>query len=168
MHRFPLAVAAAALAALPACSTYDFDQARRADGSFDIPKLIADLEASGQDRLDCGTWIPLLYLDVVSFERTAVPMAAGYHLEHFRSYGPAFCAGSRDEWYVDAHGADIEHGDREWLAWGVLYHDRDEYVVTPHGVRHRGHERIALLFGNDGVRYAPTVAARPAEAPPGN
>lgn len=147
-------VAAALLVAASACSTYDFAAAQRPDGSYDTQRLIADLEASGEESLSDGTWIPLLYLDLRRFEKNDVLLPAGYTLSHLRSYGPLFCTGSREFASSDAKGAEIETGDREWAGWGLLYHDRDDYVATTHGRRLDYSQRFLLLFGSDGRIYA--------------
>lgn len=148
------AVPALTLLALTACTTYDFSQARLPDGSLDQKKLITDLEASGKRALDEGTWIPLLYLDLLTFEKSDRELPEGYTLTHVKSFGPLFFAGSADEKVLAKDGTSIEARDREWAGWGVLYNDRDSYVGTGYGTRHEKRERFLLLFGEDELTYA--------------
>lgn len=143
-----------ALLTLTACTTYDFSQARLPDGSLDQQKLIAELEASGKRALDEGTWFPLLYLDLQTFEKSDPDLPDGYTLTHVKSFGPLFFGGSTDQKILAKDGSSIESRDREWAGWGVLYHDRDSYVGTGHGTRHEQRERFLLLFGHDELSYA--------------
>lgn len=142
------------LLALAACSTYDFDQARLPNGGFDVKKLIADLESSGRESLDEGIWIPLIHLDLRTFEKNDGGMPEGYKLTHLKSFGPAFCIGSLDQKVVDRAGLDIEARDHEWAGWTVLYRDGDTYVDTTHGTRHEKSQRFLLFFGDDSTTYA--------------
>jgi hypothetical protein len=144
---------ALSLCALTACSTYDFARARLPDGSLDTKKLIADLEASGKHSLDQGTWIPLIYLELTTFEKSDDQLPEGYTLTHLKSFGPLFFAGGNDMKILAKDGASVEARDREWAGWGVLYHDHDSYVGTPYGTRREKHERFLLLFGSDHVLY---------------
>lgn len=143
-----------ALLALTACTTYDFSQARLPDGSLDTKKLIADLNASGKDSLTEGFWIPLIHLDLQTFEKNGRELPAGYTLTMVKSYGPLFFGGSTDEKIFDQDGGSIEASDHEWIGWGLLYHDRDSYVGTKHGTRHGKRERFLLFFGSDDTVYA--------------
>lgn len=153
------------LVPIAACSNYDFAKARTADGALDVPKLIADLQASGEKQLHQGLWIPLLWLDLTTFEASDANYPAGFTLQAIHGIGPIFCAGQRTASYVDLQGATIERDDCRWLGWGALYHDLDNRVETPSGTRVDSRHRVALIFGSDGIAY---VAPRPAEAPPRN
>ena len=153
------------LVPIAACSNYDFAKARTADGGLDVPKLIAALQASGEKQLHQGLWIPLLWLDLTTFEASDANYPAGFTLQEIHGIGPILCAGQRTASYVDQQGAQIERDDRRWLGWGVLYHDLDNRVETPSGTRVDYQHRVALIFGNDGIVYR---TPRPAEVPPGN
>lgn len=149
---------------LVACNNYDFAKARKADGELDLPKLIADLKASGDEQLTEGTWIPLLWLDLTTFGPSKPNYPKGYTLQEVASAGPIFCAGKHTVRYVDEQAAPIEREDRRWLGWGVLYHDHEGRVVTPSGTRVDDSHRLALIFGDDSTNY---VTARPAESEAG-
>jgi hypothetical protein len=142
------------LAAATACSSYDFARARLPDGSYDTARLIADLEASGQDGLSQGLWIPLLWFDLTTFDRNDPLLPAGYTLSTINAFGPVFCGGSHDTKVLDVHGAEVERQRREWFGWGGLYFDDDEAIATTHGMRHEGRTRWLLLFGGKSRFYA--------------
>ena len=153
------------LVPIAACSNYDFAKARTADGGLDVPKLIAALQASGEKQLHQGLWIPLLWLDLTTFEASDANYPAGFTLQEIHGIGPILCAGQRTASYVDQQGAQIERDDRRWLGWGVLYHDQDQSLPTPFGERHADQGRILLLWGWDDAGYErPTTApaSRPA------
>jgi hypothetical protein len=58
--------AAFLLLPLAACAAnYDFAQARLPGGGYDVNKLIVDLKASGERRLQDGSWFPLIHLERV-------------------------------------------------------------------------------------------------------
>lgn len=143
------------LAAAAACSSYDFAAARLPDGSYDMPKLIADLDASGKDQLSSGLWIPLVWLDLETFGRSDPLLPDGYTLSRLSSFGPVFLGGHRETHVVDVHGADVERHWNTWVGWGTLYYDDREAVGTLHGVRHSGLTRLLLLFGGSSLFYAP-------------
>lgn len=159
------AVATGLLLPLAACSNYDFARAELPDGSYDVPRLIADLQASGTDALYSVTWVPLLYLRMRRFEPSEVNFPKGYTLERRQSFGPVFCVGSSHQQVVDLQGAHVEDNGHAWLGWGVLYHDQDQSLPTPFGERHADQGRILLLWGWDDAGYEhPTTApaSRPA------
>ncbi|MFY9344977.1 MAG: hypothetical protein WAT39_20965 [Planctomycetota bacterium] len=110
-----------------ACTNYDFATARLPNGDYDHPKLIADLAASGQDELVAGTWIPLLWLDLVRFGPSDPGMPDGFTLKAVRGVGPLFADGHRKEIAVDRAGAWIDTQDRDWLLWGLLHHDHEDW-----------------------------------------
>lgn len=148
---------------LCSCSNYDFAKVRTATGAWDMPRLIADLQASGEESLSSGIWIPFLYLDLVTFEPSRPDMPAGYTLTDLTAVGPIFCAGAADTFMVDPAGERIETSDRWWFGWGLLLHDYDEYVETRHGVRCHGRFRWLGLFGKDSNHYVTrTTASDPA------
>ena len=144
-----------------ACSNYDFAAARRPDGSYDLPKLVADLEASGEESLTGGTWLPLLHLDVESFER-ADNLEGGYELVHVDAYGPLFFAGGIERRLYTPKLQQVEADERDWLALGLLYWSRDNEVASLAGPRHERERRVLLLFGKEHVHYWPTPAESPA------
>lgn len=141
-------------AALTACSTYDFAAARLPDGSYDTKKLIADLDASGERRLSSGIWIPLIWLDLETFERNDPTLPEGYTHERLTSFGPVFFGGSLSRNVVDTDCADVESRERDWFGWGGLFFDEEEDVATTHGNRHEGRSRFLLLFGGRSRFYA--------------
>jgi hypothetical protein len=138
---------------LAACSTYRFADAKLPDGSWNVPKLIADLDAAGGESLREGIWIPLLWLDATVFERSEEPLPAGYTLTEWTSSGPVFAVGGRTTTIVDPAGAPIEDEDLDWLLWGVLYHAVAEDVATVCGQRRHDRWRAGLVFGSESTRY---------------
>ncbi len=134
---------------LASCANYDFATARLPDGRFDTQKLIADLEASGKDSLSDGIWIPLVHLDITTFERARWDAPAGYELSQITSYGPVFLAGAHDITLYDPKGTVIEQRDLEWLGCGVLWFDRDTRIETIAGPRLQSDWRLLLLLGRD-------------------
>jgi hypothetical protein len=158
MHRHIPMLAIAAMFA--ACTNYDFAKARRADGSWDYPRLIADLKASGEERLRAGTWIPLIWMDLQHFGPTTEPgMPAGHKLSHLTSYGPVFCVGDRDETFVDGDGRWIEDDELDWSLWGVLHRDRAATCETTRG-RRRASSGGFLLWNSQNTLYVGNPPAR--------
>lgn len=146
------------LALSAACSNYDFARARNADGEFDIPMLIEDLDASGESTLIDWFWIPLIYLDMTTFSRADAALPAGYRLNDATSYGPLFLVGAGDMAIIDAAGKTIEHSDSDWLLLGLWQSTttRVESVVGP-----RVDDRSRALFGLlnwENVHYLPPPA----------
>ncbi len=142
-----------------ACTNYDFAQARLPNGGYDTRKLIADLKASGRTSLSEGFWIPLLHCDITQFGPSKAGEPAGYTLGQMQAYGPLFFAGSMDELYFTAEGEPVgEERDRRWLGWGVLLHGEEERLQTHLGPRTRKEWRVALVLGNDDIRYGPWQA----------
>lgn len=141
-----------ALLLLCSCHNYDFATARTETG-WDIKKLIADLEASGDESLSSGIWIPFVYLDLTTFGPSRPDMPAGYTLTDITSVGPVFCAGAGDTFMVDKAGERIETTDHWWFGWGLLLRDSDEYVETRYGVRCDGKFRWLGLLGRDSKHY---------------
>jgi hypothetical protein len=149
-------VALAAALLLPACTNYDFAKARRPDGTWDHQRLVADLQASGEEKLTAGTWIPLLYMDLTIFKPSDPCYPRGYTLDHFSAVGPVFLAGSMQREVVTSDGTAVETGRDRWLGWGLVYRGKDEAVPTPHGERRYDSDRCLLLFGgDDDVVYVP-------------
>ncbi len=157
---------AALLLSTAACSSYDFAKARRPDGSYDMPKLVADLAASGGKDLTEMTWIPLVYLDIRKFEASEANLPTGFTLTEATAFGPLFTGGSMTQQAVDPVGAPIETESIDWLGWGLLWFDIDQTVSTPFGTRLQDRGRF-LLWGWDRPYYqrAPRSQA-PVEAPP--
>lgn len=144
-----------ALVAASACSSYDFAAARLPDGSYDMAKLIADLDASGKDQLSSGLWIPLVWLDLETFGRSDPLLPDGYTLSRMASIGPLFLGGHRETHVVDVHGLDVERHWTTWAAWGMAYFDDSEAVSTTYGKRLSGQTRYLLLLGGTSLFYAP-------------
>jgi hypothetical protein len=141
-----------------ACANYDFATARLPNGELDHARLIADLRASGADELHQGLWIPLLYMDLTSFEPSKPGLPPGYTLTAMRGYGPIFSFGSYDRVAVDPEGAWLDTQDSGWLVWGLLHYDHKDWCRTPDGRRLR-HEERWLLFGGDDIMYGTTPGA---------
>lgn len=139
-----------------ACTNYDFTKARRPDGSWDHQRLVADLQASGQQSLRSGTWIPLLYLDLTIFKPSDPGYPAGFTLNQFDAVGPLFLAGTRRRDVMTSDGAAVEWDRNRWLGWGLLHHGRDQAIPTAHGERRFDRDRYLLLWGgDDDVVYVP-------------
>ncbi|HEX5050618.1 MAG TPA: hypothetical protein VFZ65_02490 [Planctomycetota bacterium] len=146
---------AAVILLLASCTNYDFALARKANGEFDVPKLMADLQASGQTQLRQGTWIPLIYLDVTTFGKDDATLPNGYSIQHLKAFGPVFLFGGSEKQILDEKGSGVESWDRSWVGWGLLHRNRDDYVETTHGRRYEGHERVLVFFGSDATVYSP-------------
>jgi len=138
---------------LAACSNYEFARARQADGSYDLPKLIADLQASGEERLTEGSWFPLVHLDITSFAASDPQYPAGYTLTETTGFGPVFSAFDTQKTIVDGVGAVIERERVLGLLLGLLYYDHDQHVETPSGRREEERRRFLLVFGRDDMCY---------------
>ncbi len=150
-------LALAAVFVFPACANYDFAKARRPDGSWDQQRLIADLNASGEEKLTAGTWIPLLYMDLTIFKPSDPGYPAGFTLEQYGAVGPVFLAGDWERQVMTRDGTPIERDRDRWLGWGLLYRGSDQAVPTAHGERRYDNDRCLLLFGgDDDVVYVPT------------
>lgn len=137
-----------------ACANYDFAKARQPDGSYDVPKLIADLEESGEHELRDGIWLPGIWLSYTSFERSESGLPDGYSLSECDSFGPLFFCGDLDSTAYDRGGTVVETTERDWFGSGVLFNDRELDVQTPWGRRHADRDRYLLVFGpKDDVCY---------------
>jgi hypothetical protein len=147
MHRLLTPLLAAIV--LPACTGYDFAKARHVDGSPDLPKLIADLKASGEDELEDGVWVPLVHMDVTTFEASKPHFPPGYTLTRIRAYGPLFAYADVEKTIVDEQGQPIETDDLNALGLGLLWYSRDSRIETSSGPRLQDRWRVALLVGND-------------------
>ncbi len=145
---------------LVACSNYDFADARKTDGEWDLARLAADLEKSGEDSLRQGSWFPLIHLDVITFRRSDPRMPPGYTLQQFDANGPVFFAGASERRVFDERFEPVEGETRDWFGWGLLYWDRSQTIETTHGRRHDGADRVLLLFGGDSTHYFETRTDR--------
>lgn len=166
----PRHIACSVLLPLAGCaSNYDFAQARLPGGGYDVPKLIADLKASGEGRLHDGSWFPLIHLERVEFKPSATSYPEGYILSATSASGPLFCAANNDDRIVDAKGELVESITASWFGWGLLHHSREHDIATTHGLRKHVHWRALLLFGRTDLRYGERKdAAKPAPAAPAN
>jgi hypothetical protein len=158
---------------LTGCANYDFARARRPDGTLDMSKLIADLAASSDKTLSDGVWIPLIHMDITTFEasgqsRSGPFFRGGYVLSHLDAWGPLFLGGSSEQFLVDEKGEAVESGERDWVLWGAAYFDRDQRVDTKWGKRVDSSHRVLLLFGGDHTVYQqpPEKAEQPAKKAP--
>jgi hypothetical protein len=136
---------------LSACSNYDFAAARLPSGAWDFPKLIADLEHSGETRLSDGLWLPLIHLEQTTFR--AADGGTGYTMKATSCSGPLFCIGEMDEWFVDGGGTTYERRERDWVLWGLPWFADSEFVETQRGTRVRTDSRILLLIDNGAKAY---------------
>lgn len=150
MHR-TASLLLAASATFSGCANYDFTKARLPNGELDIPKLMADLKASGKQELTSMVWIPLVYLDLQTFKGPDSGYLGGYVFRDAQAYGPIFCVGDIDRVMVDDQGALLEKHDHFWFGWGIPYHGHGERVETKAGQRVRDDWRVALLIGRDDV-----------------
>lgn len=132
------------------CANYDFAAARLPDGSFDRQKLIADLQASGEQSLSDGIWIPLIWLDITTFAPARWDEPDGYVLSQISGVGPLFLAGRHDKTLCDPNGASIEQRDMDWFGWGLLWLDRQSRVETVAGTRFESDWRLLTVLGRDG------------------
>jgi hypothetical protein len=135
-------------------SNYDFTQAQLPDGGYDVPKLIADLKASGERRLHHNAWLPLLRYEEVGFEPATDSSPAGYVLKTKTGLGPLFFASRDDERVVDSAGAPIESSTERRFGWGLLYSTTQRDVTTTNGLRQHTAWRALLLFGRTDSRFA--------------
>lgn len=165
----PRRIAAFLLLPLAGCANnYDFAQARLPGGGYDVNKLIADLKASGDDRLQDGSWFPLIHLERVEFKPSAAAYPEGYILTTASASGPLFFTAQNDDRIVDATGALVESITASWFGWGLLHHAREHDIATTHGLREHTHRRALLLFGRTDTRYAvpkPKAADKAAAEP---
>jgi hypothetical protein len=165
--------AAFLLLPLAGCAAnYDFAQARLPGGGYDVNKLIVDLKASGERRLQDGSWFPLIHLERVEFKPASASYPEGYILTTTSASGPLFFTAQNDDRIVDGAGALVESITASWFGWGLLHHSREHDIATTHGLRKHTHWRALLLFGRTDMNYgeskqksADKAAAAPATTP---
>lgn len=158
-------LAAFLLLPLAGCaSNYDFTAARLPDGGYDMPKLIADLKASGERRLHHNEWLPLLRYEEVEFEPATGSPQGNYVLKTQTAVGPIYFATRDDERVVDSAGAPIESNTERRFGWGLLYHTTQRDVTTTNGLRQHTMWRALLLFSRTDSRF---TEGKPAAAAPG-
>ncbi len=150
---------------LTACANYDFAKARRTDGTYDLAKLIADLEASGKEQLSDGVWIPLIHMDVTTFKPADPGMPDGYELSEVTASGPLFLVGSGEHTCIDKDGKPVERIESEWLGWGALYFDREQRIETIWGTRLHSRHAVLLIFGGDHTVYGQPAATSGSQEP---
>lgn len=136
------------------CANYDFANARLPSGAYDMPKLIADLQATGKESLYDMVWIPLIYQRVQVFRAADAGLPPGYKMVKSNAVGPLYFAATAETHVVDEAGKPIEFNDHFWLGWALLFNDVDEYVQTPHGTRLSERWRLCVLLGNEHKTYA--------------
>ena len=160
----PRRIAAFLLLPLAGCANnYDFAQARLPGGGYDVNKLIADLKASGDDRLQDGSWFPLIHLERVEFKPSSSAYPEGYILTTSSASGPLFFTAQNDDRVVDGAGALVESITASWFGWGLLHHSREHDIATTHGLRKHTHWRALLLFGRTDLRYGERKQAAAAD-----
>lgn len=168
------------------CSNYHFEEALRADGKYDIDKMIRDSQqrtksgAGGvfSGALYSGLWIPLAFDREVFFSETPdtsaspgflpdlVPIIpwesypAGYRLAQSQGYGPLrFYSSSRVSHYTPAgEGYEILEQKEIFLR---LWRQTRSWVKTPQGTREENRHEILLgIFPvYHGIRYLPGEGA---------
>ena len=160
MHRLPAFATLCAAATLASCANYQFDQARLADGSWDVPKLVQDLEASEEDSLYDGIWIPLIYTDFTVFTAEDAEIPGGYTLGELSSYGPLFLGGSASLHIYNPEQTAVERQAAWWALWGVGAVASEERIQTVSGERIESRWRALLVFEDDDLRYVTPEQAR--------
>ena len=141
---------------LAACaSNYDFSKAKLPSGEWDMAKLTADLNASGEKELRDFSWIPLIRMRLTSFGPAADGYPTGYQLEDMTAGGPLFCGMYVDKRYVDSKGEMVESEEMGYVGWALLYNASNEKIATQFGIRTtRGWNSLLFL----GKRYFEYVA----------
>ncbi len=177
------------LVTFSSCSNYQFEEALRADGKYDIDKLIKDSKqrsGSGVEGIFSGAlfselWIPLAFDRELWFSEipdlSASPRffselmpilpwesyPAGYRLAQSRGYGPLrFYSNSRVSHYTPAgEGYEVLEQKEIFLR---LWRQTRSWVKTPQGTREENRHEILLgIFPvYHGIRYLPGDGAPPA------
>ena len=150
---------------LSGCGNFDFRGAQRADGKYDLTKLISELDRRKPEPLMDMSWIPLVRLKATSFyhepefasNREEAPawkpnapffesggQPPGYSLTEIHSFGPLFSyLHSRDSFY-DESGEGYEVREVKIFIWRLWLENRS-VVKTPYGTREE--KRNIFLFG---------------------
>ena len=145
--------------ALVACtSNYDFAKARLPNGEWDLAKLTADLNASGEKELVDFTWIPLIRMHQLSFSPSSPAYPSGYQFREVSAAGPLFFGISLDQRYVDGKGELVESQAATSVGWMLIYNSQHEKITTNHGIRTTKGWRTLLFFGKSSFEY---LAAEP-------
>jgi hypothetical protein len=161
-RRLPVLATLCAAIALTGCANYQFEQARRADGSWDIPKLVQDLEASSGESLYSGIWIPLIYADLTVFSGKDPVISDGYALEELAGYGPSFFVGAASKTLINDAQEAVDRQEAWWGLWGLGVKVDREQTVTESGERVRDEWRALLLFHGEDLDYEPREASETA------
>ena len=139
---------------LAACaSNYDFSKAKLPSGEWDLAKLTADLNASGEKELRDFSWIPLIRMRLTSFGPAADGYPTGYRLRDMTAGGPLFCGMDLDQRYVDSKGEMVESQAVTYVGWMLLYNQRNEQVATQFGIRTTKGWHALVFFGKDSFDY---------------
>jgi hypothetical protein len=144
-HRFLAPLCAVAFAACS--SNYDFAKAKLPNGEWDIAKLTADLNASGEKELQDFFWIPLIHMRTTSFGPSSAEYPTGYRLNDISAYAPLFFGISMDQRYVDGKGELVESQQASTVGWGLFYNSQLEQIATQHGTRTVKGMHVLLFFG---------------------
>ncbi len=138
---------------LASCSNYDFSRVRRADGSYDLVKLRAELKESGHSSFQDVLWIPLIYTRFTAFSASHRGFPKGHSLIDGQGFGPLFMVNQVDAWSIDEEGGPVESSTQSNWFW-ALARFWDEQVETVHGTREVDSSRWLFgLFGNRKVGY---------------
>jgi hypothetical protein len=149
-----------AAASLGCATNYDFEKARREDGSLDAAVLRQDLR--GQKSLVEGAWIPLVRLRVASFhESDEQGYPVGYEARESRFIGPLLSWMSSRRSFYDPSGELFEQIDQSELLWGLFWGRRELLVRTPQGFRSERsrYSLFGLVHGSPEVTYVELSAA---------
>lgn len=143
---------------LPACANYDFDRARLPNGGWDHQRLLADLQASGEDSLAEIVWIPLLYTEVTMFKASDPSLPKGYTLSTGGGVGPLFCANWSSQQVVGEDLAFVESTTTRGIGWNLLYDGTWQRTRTTHGDRLADRHLVLRWFGDEDVLYLPPAS----------
>lgn len=139
---------------LAACaSNYDFSKAKLPTGEWDLAKLTADLNASGETELRDFSWIPLIRMRLTSFGPAESSYPTGFRLRDMTAGGPLFFGMDVDQRYVDGKGEMVESQAVTYVGWGLLYNQRNEQIATQFGIRTTKGWHTLLFFGKDSFEY---------------
>lgn len=135
------------------CANYKFEEARLPDGTWDIQKLATDLEASGDDALVEGMWIPLIYTDFTAFSNAGTELEGGYNLVELEGYGPLFLGGEASRSLMTEDLTEVESSSRWWAVWGVAANAAEDTVETIAGTRTHERWRALVVLGDEDRSY---------------
>lgn len=140
--------------ALAACSSnYDFAKAKLPTGEWDVAKLTADLNASGEKELRDFFWIPLIRMRLTSFGPSSPAYPSGYALRDISAAGPLFFGIDLDQRYLDSKGELVESQAATSIGWLLLYNAQHEQIATQNGIRTTKGWHALVFFGKNSFEY---------------